>query len=230
MPEAANLVFDLDGTLIDSAPQIHATANIVFGNMGLPQISFEIVRGFIGNGVGVLVGQLMGFQGMDANAALQAELVVTFVNIYEEAFDLTTLYPSVSTALSQLAQAGHRLGICTNKPAGPARAVLRHFGLEDRFSVIVGGDTLPQQKPDPAPLRAALLALGPGKAIFIGDSEVDAQTAQAAGVPLALYSQGYRKAAAETLGAKLIFDDFAALPCLVGHLAPRLQAARAGIS
>lgn len=222
MPDTLTLVFDLDGTLIDSAPQIHAAANIVFGTKGLPAFSDETVRGFIGNGVAVLVSRLMAHQGVPSDAALHAELVESFIRIYEEAFDLTTLYPGVSTSLSDLAALGHRLAICTNKPEGSTRAVLRHFGLALHFPVVIGGDTLPQRKPDPAPLRAALAARGAGRALFVGDSEVDAETAQAAGVPLALFTGGYRKAAPESLGAKLIFDDHTALPRLITHLAPRL--------
>ena len=222
MADRLNLVFDLDGTLIDSAPQIHAAANIVFGNKGLPPFSTETVRGFIGNGVGVLVGRLMAHQGIESNATLQAELVESFIKIYEEAFDLTTLYAGVYTALTTLSDAGHHLAICTNKPEGPTRAVLKHFDLARFFPVIISGDTLPQRKPDPAPLRAALAALGPGKALFVGDSEVDAETAQRAGVALALFTGGYRKAPAESLGARLIFDDHAALPGLIDHVAARL--------
>ena len=222
MAETLNLVFDLDGTLIDSAPQIHAAANIVFGNMGLPPIPEETVRGFIGNGVAVLVSRLMAFQGLDENPHLQADLVASFIKIYEEAFDLTTLYPGVSTALTDLSDAGYQLAICTNKPESPTRAVLRHFQLDRHFGVIIGGDTLPQRKPDPAPLLAALRQMGPGRALFIGDSEVDAATAQAARVPLALFTRGYRKTAVEALAPKLVFDDHAALPRLIRHIAPRL--------
>lgn len=222
MPEPLNLVFDLDGTLIDSAPQIHAAANIVFGNMGLPPFSHETVRGFIGNGVGVLVSRLMAHHNLDKDSRLLSELVEHFISIYEEAFDLTTLYTGVSTVLSELDSAGYRLAICTNKPERPTRAVLRHFELDSLFPVVLGGDTLPQRKPDPEPLREALRRMGPGKALFIGDSEVDAETARAAKVPLALYTGGYRKAAAESLGAKLVFDDHAALPRLIRHIAPRL--------
>jgi phosphoglycolate phosphatase len=216
-----NLVFDLDGTLIDSAPQIHAAANSVFEAKGLPPFPQETVRGFIGNGVGVLVQRLMAHQGLPEDANLHAELVARFIDIYEEAFDLTALYPGVSTALPVLADLGHRLAICTNKPEGPTRAVLRHFGLLPLFPVIVGGDSLPQRKPDPAPLHAAIAAMGGGKALFVGDSEVDSETATTAGVPFALYTGGYRKAAPEALNAKLIFDDHAALPRLITHLAPR---------
>jgi phosphoglycolate phosphatase len=220
--DSLNLVFDLDGTLIDSAPQIHAAANIVFGSKGLPPFSQATVRGFIGNGVGVLVSRLMTHQSLEENPALHSELVLAFIKIYEEAFDLTALYPGVSSALADLSAIGHRLGICTNKPAGPTRAVLQHFGLLQHFPVIVGGDTLPQRKPDPAPLLAALQDMGPRKALFIGDSEVDAQTALAAQVPLALFTKGYRTTAPEELAAKIIFDDHAALPGLIQHIEPRL--------
>lgn len=222
MAEPLNLVFDLDGTLIDSAPQIHAAANIVFGNKGFPPLSQETVRGFVGNGLGVLVSRSMAHLGIEPDAALQCDLMQNFASIYEQAFDLTTLYPGVSTVLATLSEAGHRLAICTNKPLGATRAVLRHFDLSPLFPVVIGGDSLPQRKPDPAPLHAALKALGPGKALFIGDSEVDAETARAAEVPLALYSGGYRKAAAEALGARIIFHDHAALPRLIARLATAL--------
>jgi phosphoglycolate phosphatase len=101
--------------------------------------------------------------------------------------------------------------------------VLRHFRLDHLFPVVIGGDSLPVRKPDPAPLLAAVQGLRSVAAVFVGDSEVDAETARAAGLPLALYSEGYRAAPAETLGAKVIFDDFRALPGLVAHLGPRLN-------
>lgn len=224
MRDALNLIFDLDGTLIHSAPQIHDAANKVFSAKGLPGFPYETVRGFIGNGVGVLVGRLLAHHGLASDGPLHGELVAAFISTYEEAFDLTTLYPGVPDALSALSEAGHRLAICTNKPQGPTRAVLRHFGLEPLFPVVIGSDTLPQRKPDPAPLLAALTGLGSGPSLFIGDSEVDAATAKAAGVPLALFTQGYRSAAPETLGAKILFDDFSTLPRVIAHLQPKLQA------
>lgn len=224
MSDPLAIAFDLDGTLIDSAPDIHATANKVFLAKGLQPFPFATVRGFIGNGVPVLVSRLLQSQHLEATGTLHAELVDAFIKIYEEAFDLTTLYPGVRSALDQLSAQGHRLGICTNKPEGPARAALRHFGLDRHFTSLIGGDSLPQRKPDPAPLLAALVALGTGPAVFVGDSEVDAETARAAGIPLALFTEGYRKTPVDQMGAKLIFSDFSALPQLVAHLAPKLPA------
>jgi phosphoglycolate phosphatase len=221
--ETVALVFDLDGTLIDSAPEIHAVANKVLVAKGLQPMAFDAVRNAIGNGVGVLVSRLLQAQGHEGSGSLQADLVSDFVKIYEEAFDLTTLYPGVAVTLAALSDGGHPMAVCTNKPEGPARAVLRHFGLDRHFPVVIGGDSLPTRKPDPAPLLAALNALKSGPSLFVGDSEVDAETAHRAGVPLALYTQGYRKTPAEALQAKIVFDDFHALPGLVTHLGPRLR-------
>lgn len=221
MAEPLNLVFDLDGTLIDSAPQIHAAANAVFAARGLPGFALATVLGFIGNGLGVLVGRLLAHQGLEAEGPLHRDLVADFMRIYEQAFDLTSLYPGAAEALQDLAAAGHHLAICTNKPEAPARAILHHFGLAELFPVVIGGDTLPLRKPDPAPLHAAIAALGPARTLFIGDSEVDAETARAADVPLALFSGGYRKAAPEEMGTELVFDHHAALPRLVAQLRGR---------
>ncbi len=217
---ALNIVFDLDGTLINSAPDIHAAANKVFTASGLQPFPFPVVKGFIGNGVGVLVARLLQSQGIDPEGPLHSDLVAQFISLYEDAFDLTALYPGVIAALDTLAAQGHRLGLCTNKPAGPARAALRHFGLDRHMAVLIGGDSLPQRKPDPAPLLAALAAMGPGPALFVGDSEVDAETARRASVALALFTEGYRHVPVESLGAKLTFSDFATLPDLVSQLNP----------
>jgi phosphoglycolate phosphatase len=217
------LVFDLDGTLIHSAPDIHAAANKVFQANGLQPFPYATVKAAIGNGVGVLVSRLLTEQGLPGEGPRHAAMVRDFIALYEDAHGLTTLYPGVTEALEALAGAGHPMAICTNKPEGPARAVLRHFGLDRHFPVVIGGDTLPQRKPDPAPLQAALAALGRTRAVFVGDSEVDAETAHAARIPLALFTEGYRKAAVEDLQPKLVFSAYAALPRLVAHLAPRLS-------
>lgn len=222
MTDLPALIFDLDGTLIDSAPDIHCAANKVFGARGMEPFPFDVVRGFIGNGVGVLVSRLLASRGMKDSGDLHAAMVSDFLNIYEEAFEQTSLYPSVAETLTDLHDRGYPLAICTNKPQAPARAALRHFGLDALFQAVIGGDSLSERKPHPAPLRAAIAATGARRALFVGDSEVDAETAQAAGVPLALFTGGYRKAAAESLGARIIFDCHDALPRLVAHLTPRL--------
>lgn len=217
MSDRIAVIFDLDGTLIDSAPDIHAAANKVFAIKGLEPFPFAVVRSFIGNGVGVLVSRLLAARGLDSDGPLHALLVREFISIYEEAYDLTKLYPGVAEMLTDLHNAGHPMGICTNKPELPARSTLRHFGLDGHFGVVIGGDSLAERKPHPAPLLAALTNLHTSRAIFVGDSEVDAETAQAAHVPLALFTGGYRKAAPEAFGARVVFDHHSALPRLLSH-------------
>lgn len=207
----AAVIFDLDGTLIDSVPDIHAAANRVFGRRGIAFTRAE-VQGFVGRGAPNLVARLAEARGV---AAEFDALLVEFLQDYESAQGLTTLYPGARAALEALAQAGYRLGLCTNKPLAPTRAVLRHFGLEALFPVVIGGDSLAVKKPDPAPLRAALAALGGGAAVFVGDSEVDAETAEAAAMPFLLYTEGYRKTAVEALPHSAAFSDFNSLLALV---------------
>lgn len=210
MPDLG-LIFDLDGTLIDSAPDIHAAVNQVLATEDLGPLTFDQVRGFIGNGVGVLIQRCLAALDRADDAALQTRVSARFAGIYENAHALTRPYPGVIDVLGQLATR-YPLALCTNKPEIPTRAVLRHFGMLDLFPVIVGGDTLAQRKPDPAPLLLAQSRLAARRHLFFGDSEVDAETARRAGVPFLLFTEGYRKTAPQELGAVLIFDDWTALP------------------
>lgn len=220
-PGRGAVVFDLDGTLIDSAPDIQQAANAVLAAEGLPPITAEETRRFIGNGAGVFVARIMAAAGRDPEPAAHARLLDGFLARYESAVHLTRVYPGVGGALAALQAAGHRLAICTNKPAGPARAVLAHLGLAPVFEAVVGGDSLPVRKPDPAPLLQAVGELGAIPAVYVGDSEVDAETAARAGLPFALYTEGYRKTPVDALPHDARFDSFAALPGLVDRLMPR---------
>lgn len=209
-----NLIFDLDGTLIDSVPDIHAVSNRVLTAEGLDALDITTVRGFIGKGVPHLVTCLLDAHAIH-DPARAARMVSAFGAIYESAVGLTVPYPGVPETLTDLRDNGHRLAICTNKPVAPARAVLRHLGLLDHFCAVIGGDSAPERKPHPAPLHLARKACGDGPALYIGDSEVDAECAENAGLPLLLYTQGYRKTPVEKLTHAAAFDDFAALPGLV---------------
>ena len=211
------VIFDLDGTLIDSAPDIHATANAVLALEGLPPLDLAQIRSFVGNGVPVLVARVLAAQGLPESGAQHDRMTAEFIARYEAAVTLTTLYPGVTEALAALRAEGRAIGLCTNKPVAPTRSALAHFGLLDAFAVIVGGDSLPQRKPDPAPLRLALATLG-DRAVYVGDSEVDAATAEAAALPFALYTRGYRKTPVAELTHAEAFDDFAALPAIVARL------------
>jgi phosphoglycolate phosphatase len=222
--KAVGVIFDLDGTLIDSAPDIHRVANIVLAERDLPELSFTTIRDFIGNGVGILVARILSSLNLRSDGAEHQAMVGRFIDLYEDAVSLTTLYPGVPDMLEELARQGYPMAICTNKPEAPARSVLRHFGLSAHFPVVVGGDSLAERKPHPAPLLAALSALGMERAVFVGDSEVDAETAFAARMPLALFSGGYRKTPVTELGARLIFDHHAALPVLLSRAWPSQRA------
>ena len=211
----AAVIFDLDGTLVDSAPDIHAAVNRLLLVEGAPPLAFNMVKQFIGNGVPTLIARVMAAQGR-AGDDLHARWLVRFMADYADgATDLTRLYPGVPEALAALRGAGHVLGICTNKPEAPARHVLESFGLAGYFAVVLGGDSMTVRKPDPAPLRAVAEALGHGPVIFVGDSEVDAETAEAAGVPFLLFTEGYRKSDVEAIAHAARFESFAMLPGLV---------------
>ncbi|MGL4321089.1 MAG: phosphoglycolate phosphatase [Paracoccaceae bacterium] len=221
MADQIALIFDLDGTLIDSAPEIHAAANRALATEQLAPLSFATVKSFIGNGVGVLLSRCLAAHGCPDHGPQFDRLKSTFIADYETQFSLTTLYPGVTDMLATLAQHGHPMAICTNKPEGPTRNVLSHFNLIRHFTIIIGGDTLPQRKPDPAPLRAALFALNRQHALFIGDSEVDADTAHATPLPFVLFTGGYRTKSVTQLAPALTFDRHADLPAKIFNLSPR---------
>lgn len=212
----ARIVFDLDGTLIDSAPDIRAVANDLLAEAGRAPVTLAETREFVGHGAAVFIARLRAARDLPDSA--QAALLERFVARYDAAVDLTRPYPEVPGALAALRASGHRLGLCTNKPIRPCRAVLRHLELDGFFETVWGGDSLSVRKPDPAPLIAAFDALGAGPRIYVGDSEVDAETAARADVPFLLFTEGYRKAPVETLPHRAAFSDFAALPALVADL------------
>ena len=212
------IVFDLDGTLIDSLPDLHAVANRVLGEEGLPPQSIDQVRGFIGRGVPWLVGQLLDASGGPADGPRHDRMVASFEDHYMTATGLTHPYPGVEEALAKLRASGHGLALCTNKSVKPTGAVLDHLGLARFFDAVIGGDTLAQRKPDPAPVRAAVEALGGGPAIYVGDGEADETAAHAAGLPFVLFTQGYRRTPVEHLPHEAAFSDYADLPALIARL------------
>ena len=211
-PKAA--IFDLDGTLVDSAPDLLAAMNAVLRERGVAPLDLPTLRGFIGNGVPTLVSRSFAARGLPCAGAEHGAAVETFHAHYDaDPAAYTTVYPGVRAVLDRLAGAGVTLGVCTNKYEAGARLVLTAMGLDGYFAATVGGDTLPVLKPDPAPLRLCAERLGMGVAdiVFVGDSEVDAATAQAAGAVFALFTGGYRKTPAQDIPAAYRFDSFDAL-------------------
>lgn len=210
------VVFDLDGTLIDSAPDIRAIANAVLAAEGAAPLTLAETRSFIGHGTATFIARMIAAR--DLPETRTGRLHAAFLDRYDDAHDLTAVYPGVDEALDALARAGMLLGICTNKPLRATRAVLDRLGLAARFVAVIGGDSLSVTKPHPAPLCLALETLGAGPAVYVGDSEVDHQTASAARVPFALFTGGYRKAPVEAFEGARPFDHHAALPALVHAL------------
>lgn len=211
----ARIVFDLDGTLIDSAPDIQNIANAALSSVGAEPITLAETHEFVGEGITVFVQKMRAARGLAID--LQEPLLADLVARYDSAVTLTVTYPGVLDALKALSRS-HRLGICTNKLHRPCMSVLRHLSLDTYFETIWGGDNPLGRKPDPAPLLAAFKDLGDGPCLFVGDSEVDAETAQRAEVPFILYTPGYHKGPIDQITKAASFDDFAALPDLVGTL------------
>lgn len=203
------VVFDLDGTLVDSVPDIHAAAARMFADLGLPPLDVPTIRGFVGNGVPKLVERCMTAQGVAITPETRGTWHDIFMRHYTAApANLTALYPGLPAVLDWLRARGFALAICTNKPVAPTATILTALDLTDTFPVVVGGDTLPVKKPDPAPLVHTIRELGATDILYVGDSEVDSATAQAAGIPFAIYTPGYRKAPLDQVPHDHAFDHY----------------------
>ena len=203
------VVFDLDGTLIDSAPDLHTAANRMLDDLRRPQLTLENVAGFVGNGVPSLVARCLEATGAPAKDLDYA--ISRFREHYARApAHLTRPYPGVDMMLQRLTEFGFALGVCTNKPYDFAVAILEELGMMRFIGDVVGGDTLPKLKPDPAPLLLCLdrLRVDPMSALYVGDSEIDAETAFRAKVPFALFSGGYLKGSVDAFEPLYVFDHF----------------------
>ncbi|NOX41365.1 MAG: phosphoglycolate phosphatase [Alphaproteobacteria bacterium] len=216
---AKAVIFDLDGTLVDSVPDIHAAANALLRAMGYQPISYEILCSFVGNGIPKLVERFMRASHIDITAERHASLTAQFVDLYAaKPVEKTRLYAGVTDFLSDLKSRGHALGICTNKDHALTMQVLEGMEISKFFDVVIGGDTTPVKKPDPAPLYEAMRQLGAAKTLYVGDSEIDAATAVAADVPFALFTQGYRKSEVADIPHDLAFSDYGTLPSALERL------------
>jgi len=207
-----SIVFDLDGTLVDSAPDIHATAVKMLADEGKAALDLETIRSFIGNGIPKLVERVSKTCDLDLSAENQTRLLKSFVKHYGDApAEHSVVYPGVFELLDTLQAEGYALGVCTNKQEGLSNAVLEELGLAKYFPVVIGGDTLPVHKPDPEPLHHTFSALKSRHKFYVGDSEVDADTAKAAGVMFAVYTQGYRKGPVSEMPHQFAFSHYDAL-------------------
>lgn len=210
-----NIVFDLDGTLIDSAPDIQFAASAVLSGLGKADLTLEETRSFIGEGAAVFVSRMMAARSIVETAQSRASIHADFLARYEHSVDKAKFYPGVQATLALLNEDGHNLGLCTNKPELPARAAIRHMGIEAVFDAFIAGGMIERSKPEPDMLLKVIEDLGGGPTLYVGDSETDALTAKRAEVPFALYSEGYRKSAVSQIHHNWVFDDFTILPGIV---------------
>ena len=210
-------VFDLDGTLVDSAQDIHAAVNRMMERLSLAGFALPEVVAMVGDGVKVLVTRALAARGL----AFDQECLDDFtVDYTANAAVLTRPFAGIPEALDALESWGWRLCVCTNKPEEAARLLLRDLGLAPRFAAIGGGDSFPTRKPDPAHLRATLAAAGgdPARAVMIGDHHNDVAAAAGLGLPcvFALWGYGPRSMAGESVLAATPAE----LPGLLARLLP----------
>jgi phosphoglycolate phosphatase len=218
-----NIVFDLDGTLIDSAADIQSVASFILEGLGKDILTLDETRAFIGEGSAVFVSRMMTARGIKETPQSHAALHRNFLAQYEFQVDKAVYYPGVLDVLAALKAQGHALGLCTNKPELPARAVMRHMGMEHFFSAVIAGGMIESRKPEPDMLLRVIQDLGAGPALYVGDSEIDAETAQRAEIPFALFSKGYRKSPVSEMHHDWAFDDFEALLNIVAEADDRLS-------
>lgn len=222
MPPSPIVVFDLDGTLADTAPDLIATLNVILAREDLPPVPIENAREMIGAGARALVER--GFEA--ARRELSPEksdaLFRDFLAHYAENLSVeTSLFPNVVAALDRLEERGFRLAVCTNKVEGLSRRLLADLGVTGRFAAICGRDTFPYSKPDARHLTLTIEAAGgdPRCAVMVGDSRTDISTAKAARIPVVAVTFGYTDTPVRELGPDIVIEDFADLPDAVFRLA-----------
>lgn len=212
----ARLIFDLDGTLVHSAPTIAAAANGMLEEIGRATLPLAAVLGFVGHGMRRLVEDVLNDTGGVPEAGVDHHLTIYKRIYFADPLTGTEPYPGVAEALAQLVAAGHDLAVCTQKPDQPSLEILEGFDLMPPITVLTGGDSLPGVlKPDPRLFRHAADRLPAGPELMIGDSETDAKTAANAGVPFLLHLGGYNHIPPERLGAVATFSDWRAVPDLI---------------
>jgi phosphoglycolate phosphatase len=211
----AVVVFDLDGTLIDTAPDLSAALNHMLARLGREQMPGARVIEMVGHGTRKLVERGLAATGPIMPEMLEKALPI-FLDYYEAHIaDGSRPYEGVEAALDLLRGRGEQLAVCTNKPERLSRKLLAMLGWTQRFAAVVGGDTLTVRKPEAAPLREAVRLAGGGRAVLVGDSITDVETARAADIPCVAVTYGFRDRPATELGADQLIDGFEQLEAVL---------------
>ena len=214
-------VFDLDGTLAETAPDLVGTLNAIMDREGLPHVPFEKARDMIGAGARALIERGFEAAHREITPRHSDELFRLFLELYAERLcDESRLFPHVETALDALASAGYRLAVCTNKVEQHSVRLLEGLGIAGRFAAVCGRDTFPWYKPDPRHLTLTIEKAGgdPGRAVMVGDSKTDIDTAKAAGIPVIAVPFGYTDTPVRELGPDRVIEGFDELIEAIGDL------------
>jgi phosphoglycolate phosphatase len=210
------LIFDLDGTLIDSKRDLIQSVNAMLVEVGREKLPAETISGYIGHGAPVLVARALGGNASEAECAKALQF---FLGHYEEhKLDNTSAYPEVPETLAELARRQVPMAVLTNKPVRISVRILEAMGLANYFRAIYGGNSFETKKPDPLGANAILseLSIAPREAMVVGDSEVDIQTARNAGTLAAAVNYGFGVHDRELHPADVYIERFAELAGLVG--------------
>ena len=210
------LVFDLDGTLVDSKQDLALSVNAMRNDMGLPPLPLHLIASYVGHGVTLLVQRALG---PDAGDEKVQKGLAFFLNYYHEhMLDNTAPYPGVAEALEKLA--GHKMAVLTNKPVIFSREMLTRLGFAPYFRYIYGGNSFPRKKPDPMGLNKLMedLQTSPRETLMVGDSDTDILTGRNAGVLTCGVTYGFGAHTLEKVAPDLVIDDMRELPKLLnGH-------------
>ncbi|MSO68596.1 MAG: phosphoglycolate phosphatase [Pseudolabrys sp.] len=218
---APTIVFDLDGTLVDTAPDLIDTLNVVFAREGLPPVPYATARNLIGGGARAMIARGIEAEGGVLKPAKLEQMFDDFIAHYtEHVADRSQPFPGLVDALDALAAGGCRFAVCTNKLERLSILLLEKLKLADRFDAICGQDTFRIQKPDPEILRRTIAVAGGSlqRAILIGDSATDIHTARAAGVPVIAVDFGYSERPVSELEPDRVISHFAQLPAAVAAI------------
>jgi phosphoglycolate phosphatase len=213
------ILFDLDGTLVDTAPDLHAALNVALAALGRPGVTSASVRNMIGDGAQRMVELGLAATGGSTASELQTGVAHCLGHYEANISRLSRPFPGVVEALAELRLRGCRLAVCTNKRARFSERLLDDLGLLASFDAVVGGDSLPVRKPDPGHILGTLGKLGakPAQAVMVGDSANDVNAARAAAVPVIVVSFGYTAVPPRELGADALIDHFDELPAALAR-------------
>lgn len=222
------VVFDLDGTLVETAPDLLDALGVTLEAEGLPPLAFEEGRGLIGAGARALVERGLKAAGRTPDQPRVDELHAMMLTHYEAHIaDKSVPYAHCIETLKTLKADGARLAVCTNKIERYARLLLDTLDMTSLFDAIVGGDTYPTSKPNPEMLLGAIERAGgdPSNAVMVGDSSTDVDAAKAAGVPVVVFTFGYTVTPARELGGDIAIDSYLELQNAVARLKAQATAA-----